>query len=117
MLLLSLVGVPSGQPIVASVSTGFLRCEDHPQVPHEEAALRQLCANPLYSCGSGEPYRSKQCGLEAGKVKAKTPISTGFLWFLWENSRISHIFSDFPPKLCGIPSSPRRQLRTVNYEL
>src|SRR6185437_8515696 len=45
------------------------------------------CANPLYSCGSGEPYRSKQCGLEAGKVKAKRLISTGFRVFLRENSR------------------------------
>src|SRR6185437_3761008 len=46
------------------------------------------CANLLYSCGSGEPYRSKQCGLEVGKVKAKRPISTGFEPFLLENSGI-----------------------------
>src|SRR6185437_3576719 len=46
------------------------------------------CANLLYSCGSGEPYRSKQCGLEVGKVKAKRPISTGFEPFLLENRGI-----------------------------
>lgn len=41
-----------------------------------------LCANRLYSCGSGEPCRSKPCGLRWGKVKAKTLISTGFELFL-----------------------------------
>jgi hypothetical protein len=39
-----------------------------------------------------EPCRWLQCGFGAGKVKVKSPISTGFLWVL---PQIWHILRDF----------------------
>jgi hypothetical protein len=59
MLFVLLVGMPLGQPIVASVSAGILHCEEHFGCRMTGAALRQPCANRLYSCGSGEPYQLK----------------------------------------------------------
>ena len=45
----------------------------------EEAG--NTCSKPLYSCGSEKPRRSLQCDFWAGKVKAKTVISTNFFGF------------------------------------